>query len=82
MNQVGKGNVAVVCPPGPYDNNVHPEDPAAPGGNQQYGQDPPDYSEGLEDNAFSDGAIRRGEGRVEGGREGWRHGERTESERG
>lgn len=60
MNQVGKGNVAVVSPPGPYDNMVHPEEMAA-AGDQQYGQAPPDYCDGLEDSAFSDGAIRRGE---------------------
>ncbi|XP_040899380.1 protein lifeguard 1 isoform X1 [Toxotes jaculatrix] len=58
--QVGKGNVAVVSPPGTYDNMVHPEGAAAAGGDQQYGQAPPDYSHGLEDSGFSDAAIRRG----------------------
>lgn len=61
MIQVGKGNVAVVSPPGTYDNMVHPEGAAAAGGNQQYGEAPPDYSYGLEDSGFSDAAIRRGE---------------------
>lgn len=54
VNQVGNGNVAVVSPPGPYDNMA--------GGDQQCGQAPPDYAEGSEDGVFSDAAIRRGEG--------------------
>ncbi|KAJ4930740.1 hypothetical protein JOQ06_025048 [Pogonophryne albipinna] len=58
--QVGNGNVAVVSPPGPYDNSVHPEGLAPDGGEQQYGQAPPGYSQGLEDNSFSEAAIRRG----------------------
>ncbi|XP_036929259.1 protein lifeguard 1 [Acanthopagrus latus] len=58
--QVGKGNVAVVSPPATYDNMVHPEEAAAAGGSEQYGQAPPDYSRGLEDNCFSDAAVRRG----------------------
>lgn len=57
---VGKGNIAVVSPPGPYDNMGHPEGQAAAGGTLQYGQAPPDYSHGLEDSGFSDAAIRRG----------------------
>lgn len=71
MNQVGKGNVAVVSPPGIYDNMAHPGDMAAAGGDQQYGQPPPDYSHGIEESGFSDGAIRRGEG-LEGARSGQR----------
>lgn len=62
MNQVGKGNVAVVSPPGTYDNMVHPDGVAAAGDDQQHGQAPPDYSHGLEDSSFSDAAIRRGGG--------------------
>ncbi|XP_078108043.1 protein lifeguard 1 [Sander vitreus] len=58
--QVGKGNVAVVSPPGTYDNMVHPEGMAAAGGDHQYSQAPPDYCHGLEDSSFSDAAIRRG----------------------
>lgn len=54
VNQVGNGNVAVVSPPGPYDNMA--------GGSQQYTEAPPDYAEVFEDGGFSDGAIRRGEG--------------------
>lgn len=61
LNQVGSGSVAVVSPPGPYDNMVQPDRAAAGGGQQQYGQAPPDYSNGFEDSSFSDGAIRRGE---------------------
>ncbi|XP_071781600.2 protein lifeguard 1 [Centroberyx gerrardi] len=58
--QVGKGNIAVVSPPGPYDNMVHPEGQAA-GGDQQFGEAPPDYSQGFpDDNRFGDAAIRRG----------------------
>ncbi|XP_041799294.1 protein lifeguard 1 [Chelmon rostratus] len=59
-SQVGKENVAVVSPPVTYDNMVHPVNVAAAGGEQQYGQAPPDYSQGLEESAFSDAAIRRG----------------------
>lgn len=61
--EVGKGNVAVVSPPGSYDNHaLHPEDAeaAAAAGRQQFGEAPPDYSHGLEDSGFSDAAIRRG----------------------
>lgn len=59
---MGKGNVAVVSPPGTYGHMVDPEEAAAAGGNQQCGAAPPDYSYGLEDTGFSDAAIRRGEG--------------------
>uniref|UniRef100_A0A672YZH5 Zgc:110410 n=1 Tax=Sphaeramia orbicularis TaxID=375764 RepID=A0A672YZH5_9TELE len=60
--KVGKGNVVVVSPPGSYDNMVHPEGhPSAPGGGGvQDFRAPPDYTLGLEDSGFSDGAIRRG----------------------
>ncbi|XP_058503440.1 protein lifeguard 1 [Solea solea] len=58
--QVGGGNVAVITPPGTYDNMIHPEDVGAAGENQQYGQAPPVYSHGLEESGFSDAAIRRG----------------------
>ncbi|KAF3691669.1 Protein lifeguard 1 [Channa argus] len=34
--------------------------PSGNGGEQQYGQTPPDYSNGLEDSGFSDAVIRRG----------------------
>lgn len=68
MNQVGKGNVAVVSPPGTYDNMIHPDSVAAAGDHQQYGQAPPEYSDGLEDSGFSDAAIRRGEGLKKEGR--------------
>uniref|UniRef100_UPI0037E8E497 protein lifeguard 1 n=1 Tax=Semicossyphus pulcher TaxID=241346 RepID=UPI0037E8E497 len=57
--QVGKGNIAVVSPPATYDNMVHPEAMAAPGGEEQYGQAPPDYSQGFEDSGFNDATIRR-----------------------
>ncbi|KAK2910493.1 protein lifeguard 1 [Channa argus] len=55
--QVGKGNVAVVSPPATYANMAYP---SGNGGEQQYGQTPPDYSNGLEDSGFSDAVIRRG----------------------
>lgn len=57
---MGKGNVAVVSPPATYDNMVHPEEVAAAGGNERYGQAPPDYSHGSDDHCFSDAAVRRG----------------------
>ncbi|AWO96934.1 putative protein lifeguard 1-like [Scophthalmus maximus] len=57
--QVGTGSVAVVSPPGTYDNMIHPEGEAA-GGHQPHGDAPPVYSHGLEDGGFSDAAIRRG----------------------
>ncbi|XP_040020554.2 protein lifeguard 1 [Gasterosteus aculeatus] len=58
--QVGKGNVAVVSPPGAYDNTAHPEDMAAAAGDWEFDQAPPDYCQGLEDSSFSDSAVRRG----------------------
>ncbi|XP_026229123.1 LFG_like domain-containing protein [Anabas testudineus] len=58
--QVGTGQVAVVSPPGTYDNMAPPEGMAAAGGDQQYVEAPPDYSSSLEDSGFSDAAIRRG----------------------
>lgn len=65
LNQVGKGNVAVVSPPGAYDDMVRPEHVAAAGG--EFGEAPPDYCHGLEDSGFSDAAVRRGEGWKKGG---------------
>ncbi|XP_019946881.2 protein lifeguard 1 [Paralichthys olivaceus] len=56
--QVGKGNVMVVSPSGPYVNMVHPE--GAAGDPKQYSEAPPVYSNGLEESSFSDAAIRRG----------------------
>ncbi|XP_068614834.1 protein lifeguard 1 [Brachionichthys hirsutus] len=50
-HQVGEGNIAVVCPPGTYN-------PFLPGHNQ-YGQDPPNYSPGLQESNFSNAAIRK-----------------------
>lgn len=63
--QVEKGTVAVVSPPGTYDNMAYAPGPAAAaagGDNQQYGQAPPDYSysEDRMDGGFDDGAVRRG----------------------
>ncbi|XP_072250774.1 protein lifeguard 1 isoform X1 [Leuresthes tenuis] len=60
LYQVGKGNIAVVSSPAPYNNMVHPEGPAADEVDQQYSQAPPAYSSGLEDSGFSDAAIRKG----------------------
>uniref|UniRef100_A0A3B4UIV9 Zgc:110410 n=1 Tax=Seriola dumerili TaxID=41447 RepID=A0A3B4UIV9_SERDU len=60
VTQVGKGNVAVVSPPGTYSNMVNPEGAAAARENQQYGEAPPVCSYGSEDSGFSDAAIRRG----------------------
>lgn len=58
--QVGKGNISVVSPPGPYDNMVHPEEQAARGA-PPFGEMPPEYAQGFEDdNCFSDAAVRRG----------------------
>ncbi|XP_061920280.1 protein lifeguard 1 isoform X1 [Entelurus aequoreus] len=53
--QVGKGGITVVTPPGSYDNMVYLEGQAA-----AVGPAPPNYSPGLEDSVFADGAIRRG----------------------
>lgn len=55
--QVGKENIAVVSPPGPYDNTVHPRVQTATAVDHAA---PPDYSYGLEDSSFSDGVVRRG----------------------
>ncbi|KAF7669257.1 hypothetical protein LDENG_00218000 [Lucifuga dentata] len=58
--QVGKGCIAVVSPPGPYDNMVRPEGQAA-GGELKFDEAPPEYYPGLEDtNCFNDATIRRG----------------------
>ncbi|XP_030605216.1 protein lifeguard 1 [Archocentrus centrarchus] len=58
--QVGNGSVAVVSPPGTYENMAHPAVPGAAGDDQQGDHSPPVYSPGLEDSAFSDAVIRRG----------------------
>uniref|UniRef100_A0A3Q1GNN1 Zgc:110410 n=1 Tax=Acanthochromis polyacanthus TaxID=80966 RepID=A0A3Q1GNN1_9TELE len=60
--EVGKGNVAVVSHPDPYQNMVHPVGPAAPPAPNllQYGDAPPVYSADQQESAFSDAAIRRG----------------------
>ncbi|XP_034408998.1 protein lifeguard 1 [Cyclopterus lumpus] len=60
VNQVGMGNVAVVSPPGTYDNVVHPDDMEAAGGGQPFGHAPPDYQHRLKDGTFRDAAVRRG----------------------
>ncbi|XP_037308953.2 protein lifeguard 1 [Pungitius pungitius] len=52
--QVGKGDVAVVSPPGTYDTA------AAAGGDREFDRAPPDYGHGLEDGSFSNAGIRRG----------------------
>lgn len=70
VSQVGKGNVAVVSPPGAYDNTAHPEDMAAAAGDREFDQAPPDYCQGLEDSSFSDSAVRRGEGQKKKGEKG------------
>uniref|UniRef100_A0A3P9IXL1 Zgc:110410 n=1 Tax=Oryzias latipes TaxID=8090 RepID=A0A3P9IXL1_ORYLA len=58
--QVGKGDISVVCPPGPYDNLGYAEDPPTYGGYPQYGQAPPPYPEAPVFCDFSDKAIRKG----------------------
>lgn len=61
----------------PYGNMVHPED-QAPGAGQQFGEAPPDYSQGFEDdNCFNDAAVRRGEGGRNKQREGERESDRA-----
>lgn len=55
--QVGKENISVVSPPGPYDNTVHPEAAASTAVDFT---PPPDYSCDQEDSMFSDSNIRRG----------------------
>ncbi|XP_061676261.1 protein lifeguard 1 isoform X2 [Syngnathoides biaculeatus] len=57
---VGKGGIAVVTPPGIYENRIHSEEQAAAGDRHQFEQPPPDYAHGLEDSVFADSAIRRG----------------------
>ncbi|XP_061572367.1 protein lifeguard 1 [Cololabis saira] len=58
--QVGKGGIAVVSPPGSYDNMAGPGGSGAGEMNQQYDQPPSAYSYDSEENVFSDAAIRRG----------------------
>lgn len=71
-DQVGPGNISVVSPPGPCANGAQAHFAGA-AGHQPYGDAPPEYSEGFEDGAFLDRAVRRGEkglkdGSGEGGR--------------
>ncbi|MED6279266.1 hypothetical protein CHARACLAT_032757, partial [Characodon lateralis] len=56
---VGKGNIAVVSPPGSYNNMVHPEDPPAFGGDQYCSEAPPMYTYESEETGFSVASIRR-----------------------
>ncbi|MEQ2300148.1 hypothetical protein AMECASPLE_022338, partial [Ameca splendens] len=58
--QVGKGNIAVISPPGSYNNMVHPEDPPAFGGDQYCSEAPPMYTYESEETGFSVASIRRG----------------------
>ncbi|TKS81787.1 Protein lifeguard 1 [Collichthys lucidus] len=61
INRVGKGNIAVISPPGNWHNNMaHSEDMEAARGPPDY-PSPPDYSDdGSVDSPFSDAGIRRG----------------------
>lgn len=59
-DQVGPGNISVVSPPGPCANGAQARFAGA-AGHQQYGDAPPEYSEGLDEGAFDDRAVRRGE---------------------
>ncbi|XP_008321896.1 protein lifeguard 1 [Cynoglossus semilaevis] len=58
--QTGKVNVSVVSSSGPYNTASYPQGVAEGGNNQQYGQPPPDYFNGLEDSGFSNATLRRG----------------------
>uniref|UniRef100_A0A3Q2SU56 Zgc:110410 n=1 Tax=Fundulus heteroclitus TaxID=8078 RepID=A0A3Q2SU56_FUNHE len=58
--QVGKGNIAVISPPGSYNDPAHPEDPPAFGGPQHCSQAPPVYTYNAEETDFSVATIRRG----------------------
>ncbi|KAI3360819.1 hypothetical protein L3Q82_013042, partial [Scortum barcoo] len=58
--EVGKGNVAVVSPPGAYDNMAYPGVEVADRDNQRYDEAPPDYAAAMQDSDFSDALIRRG----------------------
>uniref|UniRef100_A0A3P8VSG7 Zgc:110410 n=1 Tax=Cynoglossus semilaevis TaxID=244447 RepID=A0A3P8VSG7_CYNSE len=44
----------------PYNTASYPQGVAEGGNNQQYGQPPPDYFNGLEDSGFSNATLRRG----------------------
>lgn len=59
LTQVGSGNISVVSPPGPYENN----DPQSASDGLPHVEAPPVYySEGTF--AFSDSSIRRSESRA------------------
>lgn len=69
-DQVGPGNISVVSPPGPCANGAQ-ADFAGFAGHQQYADAPPEYSEGSDNGAFDDRAVRRGEpGPKDGSEEG------------
>lgn len=71
-DQVGPGNISVVSPPGPCANGAQAHFAGA-AGHQQYADAPPEYSDGFDDGAFDDRAVRRGEpGLKEGSEEGGR----------
>lgn len=64
--QVGPGNISVVSPPGPCGNGT--QGPfAGAAAHPQYGDAPPEYSEGFDNGAFDDRAVRRGEPGLKGG---------------
>lgn len=50
----------MVSSSGPYNTASYPQGVAEGGNNQQYGQPPPDYFNGLEDSGFSNATLRRG----------------------
>lgn len=60
LSQVGPGDIAVVSPPGPYENNFQ-QNMTSANGAPEYGQAPPDYSSDVNPSVFSDGVVRRGE---------------------
>ncbi|XP_056902402.1 protein lifeguard 1 [Takifugu flavidus] len=57
--QVGPGNISVVSPPGPCANGAQAHF-AGFAGHQQYSDAPPEYSEGSDNGAFDNRAVRRG----------------------
>ncbi|XP_028327335.1 protein lifeguard 1 [Gouania willdenowi] len=57
--QVGKGNIAVISPPSPYNNTVYPGE-RAESDSPDHDQAPPEYLDDSEGNAFSDATLRRG----------------------
>lgn len=60
LSQVGTGNIAVVSPPGPYENNFQ-QNMTLANGTPEYGQAPPDYFSDVNPSIFSDSIVRRGE---------------------